>query len=398
MVVKMIDLSSWLNPLDGENPSGESLRNNRDFHELERLMQPQVEVMRDERNNPSSQVEIPVDWSAVLEKAEELRPQGRDLRLLVSVTRALTNLDGFAGLAEGLTLIARTFDAHWDTMHPELRPDAPARDAALRRINALMQLQSHQDGPLGDLRRMTIFEPRGIDPVKGEHLEKGGLDVRSMLNEAKAGLSEAEKARLSAEHEQLVDRVRKACLTQIDNAPSEMTKLLASVQEAAAALNAAEAALNAHLGDASVTISDLKRFLERVLATLERWSSDKAATANGASRKTEAPIEPSQPAVNGHDAQAATTFNGTASTGTMGAFPDRLTSREDVLKCLDLIVAFYDRTEPSSPIPHLARRIRRMVPMDFVELMEDLAPSGLKEFRLLAGATDDSKTAHKDER
>ena len=78
--------------------------------------------------------------------------------------------------------------------------------------------------------------------------------------------------------------------------------------------------------------------------------------------------------------------------------PDRISSRDDVVKCLDLVVAFYDRTEPSSPIPHLARRVRRMVHMDFVELMEDLAPSGLKEFRLLAGVPDAKKAAQKDER
>ena len=34
-----------------------------------------------------------------------------------------------------------------------------------------------------------------------------------------------------------------------------------------------------------------------------------------------------------------------------------------------------------------------MVPMDFLELMEDLAPSGLKEFRPLAGLADDKKAA-----
>ena len=78
--------------------------------------------------------------------------------------------------------------------------------------------------------------------------------------------------------------------------------------------------------------------------------------------------------------------------------PDRINSRDEVVKCLDLVVAFYDRTEPSSPIPHLARRVRRMVHMDFVELMEDLAPSGLKEFRLLAGVADPKKPAQKDER
>ena len=62
--------------------------------------------------------------------------------------------------------------------------------------------------------------------------------------------------------------------------------------------------------------------------------------------------------------------------------PDRLSTRAEVVACLDRIIEFYDRTEPASPVPYLARRMRRMVPMDFLELMEDLAPSGLKEFRL----------------
>ena len=62
-----------------------------------------------------------------------------------------------------------------------------------------------------------------------------------------------------------------------------------------------------------------------------------------------------------------------------------------MIACLDRIIEFYDRTEPASPVPFLARRMRRMVPMDFLELMEDLAPSGLKEFRSLAGLGDDKK-------
>ena len=62
-----------------------------------------------------------------------------------------------------------------------------------------------------------------------------------------------------------------------------------------------------------------------------------------------------------------------------------------MIACLDRIIEFYDRTEPASPVPYLARRMRRMVPMDFLQLMEDLAPSGIKEFRQLAGLTDDRR-------
>jgi type VI secretion system protein ImpA len=35
--------------------------------------------------------------------------------------------------------------------------------------------------------------------------------------------------------------------------------------------------------------------------------------------------------------------------------------------------------------------MRRMVPMDFLKLMEELAPSGLKEVRLAAGLADEKK-------
>ena len=46
------------------------------------------------------------------------------------------------------------------------------------------------------------------------------------------------------------------------------------------------------------------------------------------------------------------------------------------MACLARIIEFYDRTEPASPVPFLARRMLRMVPMDFLQLMEELAPSG----------------------
>ena len=152
-----------------------------------------------------------------------------------------------------------------------------------------------------------------------------------------------------------------------------------------------DAALNARIDGNGAAVPDLNKFLQRLLTTLERNSSA-GALANGVAKTAPQPEQPaSAPARNGHGGETmASVANAVeASAG----LPDRINSRDDVVKCLDLVVAFYDRTEPSSPIPHLARRVRRMVHMDFVELMEDLAPSGLKEFRQLAGVPDPKKPA-----
>ncbi|WP_027168500.1 type VI secretion system protein TssA [Mesorhizobium sp. WSM3224] len=392
----MIDLALWLNPLNGANPSGEDLRNDPAFHELERLTEAQLKVVHD-GGNKTSQATVPVDWPAVLEKAEELRLRGRDLRLVVLVTRGLANEEGLAGLAQGLTLIARTFEQYWDTMHPSLRTGAP-REAALRRINALLDLQNGQEGLLANLRQVVFFSPRAIGPISGRDLEQAALDERVMLQEAASGLGAAEKAALTSAHNQLLNRVRTGCAAQIDQAADAMTSLQADARAAIAALDAVDAALNARIEGNGATVPELKKFLQRLLTTLERNSG---AVANGAAKPAPQAAELAMPARNGHagEARGAETMASVASSVEAGAgLPDRINSRDEVVKCLDLVVAFYDRTEPSSPIPHLARRVRRMVHMDFVELMEDLAPSGLKEFRLLAGVPDPKKPAQKDER
>ncbi|TPL88513.1 type VI secretion system protein TssA [Mesorhizobium sp. B2-3-12] len=390
----MIDLALWLNPLDGHNPSGADLRNDPAFHELERLTEAQIKVVHEGGNN-ASQSTISVDWATVLQKAEELQSRGRDLRLLVIVTRALANEERLAGLAQGLNLIARTFDQYWDTMHPALRTAATPRDAALRRINALLDLQNGQEGLLANLRQTVFFSPRAIGPISGRDLEQAALDERVMLQEAASGLGAAERAALTSAHNQMLNRVRMGCAALADQSAEAIMTLLSDARAAISALEAVDTALNNRIDGNGAAVPELKKFLQRLLTTLE-WNTSASAT-NGAAKPAAGPpkLAPT-PTRNGHGAETMASTASSAETSI--GLPELIASRDEVVQCLDLVVAFYDRTEPSSPIPHLARRVRRMVHMDFVELMEDLAPSGLKEFRLLAGVPDPKKPVQKDER
>jgi type VI secretion system protein ImpA len=67
-------------------------------------------------------------------------------------------------------------------------------------------------------------------------------------------------------------------------------------------------------------------------------------------------------------------------------------SRSDVIRILDLLMAYYDTHEPCSPVPLLIARAKRLVPSTFMEAMKDLAPGGLSELHRIAGIADDTNS------
>ena len=49
------------------------------------------------------------------------------------------------------------------------------------------------------------------------------------------------------------------------------------------------------------------------------------------------------------------------------------------------ICTYYDRTEPSSPIPLLLKRVKRLISMDYMEIMNELTPDAVAQARAIAG-------------
>ena len=64
------------------------------------------------------------------------------------------------------------------------------------------------------------------------------------------------------------------------------------------------------------------------------------------------------------------------------------TNRADAVRMLDLVIEFYERHEPSSPLPLLIARARRLAEMSFLDILRDMAPSGLTEAERIAGTTE----------
>lgn len=372
-----MDIEVLLAPLAGDNPSGVELRNEAKFHAIERLLESAAKSARVTTDNVLNPSALTVEWDDIGSTGVELAEIGRDLRLLVIMVRAAFADQGFDGLVKGLGLLHDTLEQYWDSVHPELRDRPAPRDAATPRVNALKQLENDNNGLLGDMKYSVLLNPRGIGPIMGYDLSVATLtafDIQSQYS----GLSQAELAEIGAKHEKRANKTIAATRAMAVEETDKTIGMIAAIRQSEEAVTALCAKLSEVGGfgaDVAVSLPETSEFLARVRHTLEKAMSetDDATPAKTPVRAPAAAKSAPAPAVNGH------------------ALTDGVNSRADVEVSLDSIIDFYERTEPSSPIPHLARRMRRMVQMDFLELMEEIAPSGMKEFKSIAGVADARK-------
>ena len=66
-----------------------------------------------------------------------------------------------------------------------------------------------------------------------------------------------------------------------------------------------------------------------------------------------------------------------------------ITSQADVQKTLDRIIGYYERYEPSSPLPLLLVRAKKLVGADFLTIVKDMAPHGIENVNLIGGIEDE---------
>jgi len=57
----------------------------------------------------------------------------------------------------------------------------------------------------------------------------------------------------------------------------------------------------------------------------------------------------------------------------------------DVMNAIDRIMAYYERHEPSSPVPILLARAKKLVNADFMTIVKDMAPGGVDNVNLIGG-------------
>lgn len=351
----VIDVAALLGEITSEAPCGEDLEYDPDFVEMEQLAQGTPERQYGDTIIPAE----PPDWRGVGQKALRLLTRTRDLRVAVYLTRALLPTEGFTGFAAGLTLVCGFLERFWLSVYPQLDPDDD--NDPLLRINTVVAL-CDPETTLRSLREMPLVNSRllGKFSLRDVQIASGALTLGTAEEQASAPT----QAKIDGAFQ--------------DAALEELQITVQTLTEAIDQAERIEAVLTEQVGvtqapDMSALANLLKEMRQVITEQLQRRgvSLTSGAVAEATSE------EPSTGSVAG---------------GGVRAVAGEISSRDDALRMLDKIAEYFERYEPSSPVPLLLKRAKRLVAKDFMAILNDLAPGGTEQASLIFGVHGEETT------
>lgn len=345
-----LDVAQWLGEVSAEEPAGPNLEFDPAFGELERTAQGKPEQQVGDTLIPG---EDP-DWKEVAAQAQALLERTRDLRVAAHWAVARLHLSGVPGYAEVVALLRELLQTRWETVHPQLDPEDD-NDPTLR-ANALLRL-AHPNWVMRPLRDLPLAaSPRG-----------GRVSWRDI--QVAIGAAEPDPGR-----EKPSEAVLRGVFADTD--PAGLDALRAAVRAAVAGVVAIPATFDAQAGHGTgPDFTELLKLLREIDRGIERFAVASAPAAAAAAAEPEAAMPDAAEAV------AVPRPAGGASALSLVA----VATRAEALHLLDLVCQYYERHEPSSPLPLLIERARRLADKGFLDILRDLAPDGLNQAQNIAG-------------
>jgi type VI secretion system protein ImpA len=359
-----LDLSG-LADISDDSPGGEDVEFDADFVALEGAAKGKPEVQYGDTIEPA----VPPDWKEVRALATGLLERTRDLRVLTHLAVARLHLDGLPGFAEVLFRIRDQLENRWEQVHPRLDPEDD-NDPTLR-ANALFRLQD-PGSVVRPLRDLPLAASPMTGPVSWRDIAIFGGHVEPEEGREKMTETFIRGAFSRTNPERL------ALLTEAAEVAAREVKAIPAVFEdhAGAATGPDFSVLGKLLGEIQ---RDLKRFEPAADAPQEEEEEAPAAEAGGG----------------GEEMAPATGGGGGGARGGRGFASIRsitaVTTREDALHLLELVSGYFRTSEPSSPVPMLVDRARRLAGMDFMAILQELAPDGIGQAQVVAGPQPDQQ-------
>ena len=336
-------------PISGDDPCGADVEYDAEFQAMETAFQEKPEQEYGDTVIPGE----PPDYKTVRDNAYSLLDRSRDLRAFTYAAVASLHTDGLPQFRDILKAIAVSLDQYWDEIYPKLDPDDD--NDPIMRMNALQMLNERscvargvERAILVELRGVGQFSLRSIDLAEGREQPREDEQVPETL---------AIKDAFAQAEQDYLDELRTAVAESVEQFEEIRRVWDEKVGGTAPSLD---------FGLAVQTLVRLRTVMAEYAGGDEELAAEQAAgeAASGGG-------------------------GGGGGGGAPQAISGAVNSREDVNRVFDKVIEYYRRNEPSSPVPLLVERAKRLVTADFTEILRDIVPDALHQADVVTGRRDE---------
>lgn len=303
------------------------------------------------------------DWRSVKKNALTFLEKTHDLKLISILAQSILNTEGIIKFEECLSGLASLVSNQWNELYPPLDEDD---GDPMERISALGHLTDK--GFIVDIIKSTpIINSKVLGKISLQVIDRS-IDPASNKSDSTLDLMQIKGGFKDSDSDEVLAfyNATNLCITHFNNINQSF------IDNASNEYNVNFDATTEVLSHLAATIKKYGNINTDVIETNTQTTEESTSTENSA------PISTSQ------NFTSEPTMSGQA----FDSSNLKLTSRQDVERCFDLICSYYDEFEPSSPIPILIKRSQKLVNLDFLEIVKDIFPDALDQVHKLGGITE----------
>jgi type VI secretion system protein ImpA len=330
------ELQSLTAPIAGENPCGANLEDT------------QLLASFDAYRLFGQSVALPeTDWRALKAASLEALEQSKDFRLLTHFAAASLRMDGWGGFLGSLAVAAAWLKAHWSTVYPLVDEDAILRKNALSCFaDRFAIIDGVRRTPIVENKQLGRFTLRDVELATGKLAPTETDTTVPTESEVTAALTAT-----ALEDLQKLEGMLAAALTDLQAIDAAMRDF-------------GGAAASPDFNPLLDSLGTVRKLLRDQVETRAPTGAESGAQGDG--------------------------VEGEGGGGT-GKAVGGIKSRQDAIKAIDIVAAYFRQNEPSSPVPLFLDRAKNLIGKNFLDILQDVVPDGVATAKQAGGIKDDQE-------
>ncbi len=324
-----LDIDALVAPLSDDQPSGPDLYGDLKRQQIEQAFERSISDGSSSENSASK-------WQDTIDLIVAQCETTRDLWLPVYLMRAAAQAGQFDLVVEAAGFLATLIETRWADVHPQLE------DLGFIGRKTPCESLTRIGDFLGPLERMPLVTHPRLGAFSGADFEKFR--------------EKGSKASGFGEFRQALDALGEQDLEQAS----------AGIDALSGAIRSVDATLTANAdGDTGTNFKPTLDLLAKMKKAVASFMPQLKVDVSSGSNETESA------------GSSAMDHQPSAASGP--GFSGGINSRNDVKRAIDAICSYYERSEPGSPVPFVLRRARDWISLDFMAVLEDIAPGSIEE-------------------